>query len=985
MANVIRGGAVGPVGGEAFRQSVSQAQTNAAQLQQLARDIEAKRQARFEAGKSGYESMLANVAGDETLLARTNPDAVVAYYTPLIGRRAATRKAMEMSAGELTPAGQDALMQMQILSGELELPGTYSEQLREAVDTNNPEDLRAFVEQRRSELGREDITDEQRALMQSDLDIGERFLSNFDETGGFYSTPQEDISNPIIRRQAAQAGLSPRDYMEAWRMEGQRGFGLNEETPDMLRRRQQGAAPGYVYKPGESGIVKDQSTLTPEMMAAAQLSRYQYDPQAYGTNPNPYQQVAPPPWLYNNVPWAGQMPVQAGGDVPINVPARFAGAIPIIMSALGAMQEQGNQMQNKYDQQNAQNQTGPVGPGASGGMNALSQMAYQNVPGAPQMVSGFENTPKMDSVPKPDALQKYEDVTGDVHRPTMVGDKEAIMNPAATQAFAPILNAMNQAVPNPFANMAPPGVPMTEDQMQQAQWNAYPTGRMPVAASGQIGQGVQYVPSRQTGGYALPGGVPYSPEALGTAPQPFGRPAATAAVPSSGQALREAHASDPYFLPQTEVDALGNTQGDRYRALHAWATTGTIPEGTRRGTLRWIERLGGTRERLDALNSIVEESGFMESAETRQGSDVGSQGASVAAEAMSSLPSNAYTDMTPPEGVEYVPSMQVTALKDQGWTVDDTTDLRYRGLPNYTDPDFVAMRRPQDQYENPIGPQNMPAGYEAPAEAPNVTETLDTPTPSTPQERGRAAVQATPAQRWLSRNRARGALGDMRASERVANMLFPNGFDRADMTGEAGDVARANEQLDEARRQWDEKMVLEWDQWNTEKGIIAASQEARSAYAAWAEQNPEAWDQVQAVQSHLQGVYDNLLSQNDGNVEAALEAYSQLLGEDDALRAQANEMNMIHSMVLGSDYVNLWEVEENNPRGIAKGWIGFMNLLNPQWGANALARYRQRNPGAAVETPVPLNPLSAGSAGGVQTDAERAASLDRGLGIYPGR
>lgn len=99
-------------------------------------------------------------------------------------------------------------------------------------------------------------------------------------------------------------------------------------------------------------------------------------------------------------------------------------------------------------------------------------------------------------------MAAYEQATGDIHRPTMVGDKEFIMNPAASEAFRPQLEAMQAAAPNPAAHLAPDSV----TPPQPEQYNMYPEGRAPQMSAGSQ----QAYPTRVSaaGANAMQNGLP---------------------------------------------------------------------------------------------------------------------------------------------------------------------------------------------------------------------------------------------------------------------------------------------------------------------------------------------------------------------------------------------------------------------------------------------------------------------------------------------
>ncbi len=71
-------------------------------------------------------------------------------------------------------------------------------------------------------------------------------------------------------------------------------------------------------------------------------------------------------------------------------------------------------------------------------------------------------------------MNQYDQVTGDTHRPAMIGDKEMVMNMNATRQFGPLLQQMNAAAPNPAAALAPDSIPMGGGQ------------QAPVAAAGGV-------------------------------------------------------------------------------------------------------------------------------------------------------------------------------------------------------------------------------------------------------------------------------------------------------------------------------------------------------------------------------------------------------------------------------------------------------------------------------------------------------------------
>jgi len=237
---------------------------------------------------------------------------------------------------------------------------------------------------------------------------------------------------------------------------------------------------------------------------------------------------------------------------------------------------------------------------------------------------------------------------------------------------------------------------------------------------------------------------------------------------------------------------------------------------------------------------------------------------------------------------------------------------------------------------------------------------------STPREQALQKRQFDNDAKWLSINDRRFGNTDMGPmSENYANLFFPEGFsyeDLASTTDKSIEARRKRDELNEAKTQWDEKLLLERDKMLSDEKIAQARLNASNQAQSWSKQNPEKWEIYKRNNKLVDDLYNRALTTAKGDPEKALEIMGQQMAQDEALRTAVNNSNFILAQAVGDDTYQAWSLDEGkDPNKLIRSWWSYRAKTDPTFNIDTKeSEWKASHPsGTATEVTVPVGGANA--------------------------
>jgi len=228
--------------------------------------------------------------------------------------------------------------------------------------------------------------------------------------------------------------------------------------------------------------------------------------------------------------------------------------------------------------------------------------------------------------------------------------------------------------------------------------------------------------------------------------------------------------------------------------------------------------------------------------------------------------------------------------------------------------------------------------------------------------KGQNVQAAKEANRWIARNaRTFGGLNQSQISANFANLFMPEGVtieDMASTTDRTIEAKQNRDRINEARRQFDEEMVLKWDQQNLDRETQKALAEAKGNAKSWIEQYPAEWEMVKRSDTRQWEMYNDALAEAKNDPVKAREILSAKLQADPALMEIFNKNNYIYAVMTGDPTASQWieQKAKKEPGAIVNAWWNFRKTINSQFdAAQAYEDFtkKEKNRGETVRTQMP--------------------------------
>jgi hypothetical protein len=179
----------------------------------------------------------------------------------------------------------------------------------------------------------------------------------------------------------------------------------------------------------------------------------------------------------------------------------------------------------------------------------------------------------------------------------------------------------------------------------------------------------------------------------------------------------------------------------------------------------------------------------------------------------------------------------------------------------------------------------------------------------------------------------------------------------ASTTDKSIEARRKRDEFNEAKTQWDEKLLLERDKILSDEKIAQARLDASNQALSWSKQNPEKWDIYKRNNKLVDDLYNRALTTAKGDPEKALEIMGQQMAQDEALRTAVNNSNLILAQAMGDDTYQAWSLDEGkDPNKLIRSWWSYRAKTDPTFNIETKeSEWKAAHPsGTATETTVPL-------------------------------
>jgi hypothetical protein len=234
--------------------------------------------------------------------------------------------------------------------------------------------------------------------------------------------------------------------------------------------------------------------------------------------------------------------------------------------------------------------------------------------------------------------------------------------------------------------------------------------------------------------------------------------------------------------------------------------------------------------------------------------------------------------------------------------------------------------------------------------------------PTDNKTKGQNVQAAKEANRWLARNaRTFGGLNQSQISANFANLFMPEGVtieDMASTTDRTIEAKQNRDRINEARRQFDEEMVLKWDQQNLDRETQRALAEAKGNVKSFIDQNPDLWYSVKTADSRQWDMYNDSLTEAKGDPVKARGILSAKIQADPDLMETFNRNNYIYAIMTGDPTASQWveQKAKKEPGAIVNAWWNFRKIINNQFDATQAYEdftNKEKNRGETIRMQIP--------------------------------